>query len=58
MARVGFKKLKKQLAGRKGVHSPGGLAAHIGRAKYGRKGMAKKAAAGRKRATARRRRRR
>ena len=51
---IKFKKLKKKLA-RKGVRSPGGLAAFIGRKKYGKQGFAKLAAAGRKRATARRR---
>lgn len=49
MAYVGFKKLKGRLARRKGVKSPGGLAAHIGRKKYGAAGMAKKSAAGRRR---------
>lgn len=42
-----FDQLKGKLA-RKGVKSPGGLAAAIGRKKYGAKGMAKKAAAGRR----------
>ncbi len=46
---IKFKALKKKLA-RKGVRSPGGLAAHIGRKKYGKKGFAKLGAAGRKRA--------
>lgn len=45
---IGFKKLKGQLAHKKGVKDPGALAASIGRKKYGAKGMAKKAAAGRK----------
>ena len=49
-----FKKLKKKLA-RKGVRSPSGLAAFIGRKKYGKKGFAKLGAAGRKRAAAQRR---
>lgn len=53
MAKIGFKKLKAQLAA-KGAHNPGGLAASIGRKKYGRSGMAKKAAAGRRRAARRR----
>lgn len=48
MARIGFRRLKRQLA-RKGVRNPAALAAHIGRKKYGRKGMARKAAAGRRR---------
>lgn len=47
---IGFKKLKNKLAHRKGVTNPGALAAYIGRKKYGAKGMAKKAAAGRKHA--------
>ncbi len=51
---IKFKKLKKKLA-RKGVRSPGGLSAFIGRKKYGKKGFAKLGATGRKRATARRR---
>lgn len=45
---VGFKKMKNKLAHKKGVKDPGALAASIGRKKYGAKGMAKKAAAGRK----------
>jgi len=48
MARVGFKKLTKQLA-KKGAKNPKGLAAWIGRKKYGKKKMASKAAAGRRR---------
>lgn len=47
-AHVGFTKLKSQLGQRKGVDDPGALAASIGRQKFGAKGMAKKAAAGRK----------
>ncbi len=54
MARIGFKKLKAKLA-RQGVRSPGGLAAHIGRKKLGKKAFQKKAAAGRKKAARRRR---
>lgn len=42
-----FDKLKNKLAHRKGVTDPGALAAYIGREKYGKAGMAKKAAAGR-----------
>jgi hypothetical protein len=42
-----FKKLTKELAG-KGVRSPAGLAAYIGRKKYGKKKMSDMAAAGRK----------
>lgn len=52
MARVGFKKLTKQLAAR-GARNPKALAAWIGRKKYGKKGMAKKSAAGRKKAKGR-----
>lgn len=44
-----FAALKAKLGKRKGVTSPGGLAAYIGRRKYGAKRMAKWAAAGRKR---------
>lgn len=40
-----FNRLKENLA-RKGVRSPGGLAAYIGRKKYGKKGMERKAEAG------------
>jgi hypothetical protein len=46
--KVGFKKLKGKLSHEKGVKDAGALAASIGRNKYGAKGMAKKAAAGRK----------
>jgi hypothetical protein len=48
MARIGFKRLRNQLAKRKGVRNPDAVAAAIGRKKYGKKGMAKKAAAGRR----------
>ncbi len=44
-----FEKLKKQLAGQVGVANPGGLAASIGRKKYGKKKMAQMSAAGRAR---------
>jgi hypothetical protein len=44
-----FSELKAKLAKRKGVTSPGGLAAFIGRKKYGKEGMAKLSAAGRRR---------
>jgi hypothetical protein len=47
VARIGFRKLSNQLR-RKGARDPNALAAHIGRKKYGKKGMAKKAAAGRR----------
>ena len=43
-----FRALKKKLT-RKGVRSPGGLAAFLGRKKFGKKRFAKLAAAGRKR---------
>lgn len=42
-----FAKLKKELA-KKGASSPGGLAAYIGRQKYGKKKMASMAAKGKK----------
>ena len=45
---LGFKKLKNKLDHKKGVTDPAALAASIGRKKYGVAGMAKKAAAGRK----------
>lgn len=45
---VGFKALKKKLSRDDGVDDPAALAASIGRKKYGAKGMARKAAAGRK----------
>lgn len=51
--RVGFKKLSGQLK-RKGVRNPDAVAASIGHKKYGKKVMAKKAAAGRRKAAARR----
>ncbi len=54
MARVGFKKLETQLSRKKGIYSPGGLAYKIGVKKYGKAGMAKKAAAGRKAASRKR----
>ena len=44
-----FKKLEGKLAHRKGVTDPAGLAAYIGREKYGSSKMAKMSAAGRKR---------
>ncbi len=43
-----FKALKAALAQRKGVTSPGGLAAFIGREKYGNEKMAEMSAKGRK----------
>lgn len=43
-----FDKLKGKLAKEPGVTNPGGLAAAIGRKKFGAAGMAAKAAAGRK----------
>ncbi len=42
-----FSKLSNKLGKRKGVTNPDALAAYIGRKKYGKAGMAKKAAAGR-----------
>ena len=46
---VRFRSMETQLK-RKGAKSPSALAAYIGRKKYGKKGMARMAAAGRKRA--------
>jgi hypothetical protein len=42
-----FNKLAAKLK-KRGAKSPKGLAAYIGRKKYGKKGMARKAAAGRR----------
>jgi hypothetical protein len=42
-----FKALQSQLSGKKGVYDPRGLAAFIGRRKYGAAKMSKMAAAGR-----------
>jgi hypothetical protein len=44
-----FAALKKKLAGKRGVYDPAGLAAWIGRRKYGARRMAKWAAKGRAR---------
>lgn len=44
-----FERLTGALKGRKGIYNPKGLAAWIGRRKYGAQKMAKMAAAGRKR---------
>lgn len=41
---IGFNKLKNQLSHEKGVTNPGGLAYTIGKDKFGKKGMQKKAA--------------
>lgn len=52
-----FSKLKRSFAARRGkkkVSSPGGLAAYIGRKKYGKKRFQKLASKGRKRAARRR----
>lgn len=43
-----FAQLRGQLARRPGVRDPDALAASIGRRKYGRAGMARRAAAGRR----------
>ena len=43
-----FAALKKKLSGKKGIYNPAGLAAAIGRKKYGAKKMASMAAKGRK----------
>lgn len=48
-----FAALKAKLA-KNGIKNPGGLAAKIGRAKYGKKKFAKLSATGRKRAAKRR----
>lgn len=48
MAHLGFAKLKAALAAKSTVSDPAALAAAIGRQKYGQAGMAKLAAAGRK----------
>ena len=50
----GFKKLKGKLSHQKGVKNAGGLAASIGRKKYGAKKFAQLSAAGRKRKASRR----
>lgn len=44
--RIGFKKLRNKLARQPGVTNPGALAASIGRKKYGKIAMAKKATTG------------
>jgi hypothetical protein len=49
---IGFKRLSNQLK-RKGVRNPDAVAASIGRKKYGKAGMAKKSAAGRRKAARR-----
>lgn len=43
-----FKSLEKKLSSKKGIYNPGGLAAAIGRKKYGKKKMAKLAAKGKR----------
>lgn len=45
---LGFKKLENKLAHKPGITNPAAVAAAIGRKKFGAKGMAAKAAAGRK----------
>lgn len=47
-----FAAMEHKLAGRKGVTSPGGLAAYIGRRAYGKSRFQHMAAAGRARAAA------
>lgn len=54
-SRMTFKQRKAQFAAR-GARSPGGLAYYVGVKKYGKAGMAAKAAAGRRKAAGRRRR--
>ena len=44
-----FVALRKKLAGRKGVYDPSGLAAHIGRKKFGKTRFQKLAASGKHR---------
>lgn len=44
-----FEVLEHKLSKRKDVTDPAGLAAYIGRKKYGARGMAQKSAAGRRR---------
>jgi hypothetical protein len=48
MAYEGFAKLKGELAGKKGITNPGGLAASIGRKKYGKGKFQKAASSGTK----------
>lgn len=43
-----FNRLARKLSHRKGVTNPRALAAYIGRKKYGKTGMAKRAAKGRR----------
>jgi hypothetical protein len=45
-----FSQMASKLGRRRGVRNPGGLAYTIGARKYGKKGMARKAAAGRRKA--------
>jgi hypothetical protein len=49
-----FANLKRSIAARGNVRNPGAVAASIGRKKYGKKKMAKMAAAGRKRKSGKR----
>ena len=48
MAYEGFQKLKGELAAKPGIKNPGGLAASIGRKKFGKRTFQKAAASGRK----------
>jgi hypothetical protein len=43
-----FKNCTKEMAGKKGVRNPGALCGALGRSKYGKKGMVKMSARGRK----------
>lgn len=52
MAHIGFDALKAKLAAKGNVADPAAVAADIGRQKYGKKGMAVLAAAGKKKAKA------
>lgn len=52
MAHIGFKALTAKLAAKGNVTDPAAVAADIGRQKYGKKGMALLAKAGKKKASA------
>lgn len=52
MAHIGFAALKAKLAAKGDVTDPAAVAADIGRKKYGKKGMALLAAAGKKKTSA------
>lgn len=50
MTHIGFAKLAEQLSNKPGIRNPKAVAASIGRRKFGKKGMAAKAAAGKRKA--------